>query len=143
MSALDDPARVLARLRHAAETAHGRRVLVDRDDLLAALDAAARPPAPLPDLDALTGHSPPPAVPGPVRSAVPTPVMPPPPGRGRRHVALTATVADGKRLARAAWESQPEERVKPHGAWDEADPALTWPTVQAAVRALELLVGEG
>lgn len=130
---------VAVRLRHLAETSPGRRVLVDRDDLLALLDAPRV--ADVPDLDALTGHEvaePVPTMPGHMPAPRASAPHQPPPGRGRGHIALAATIEDAKRLARAAWDTD-ENRVAEHGRFDVAEPGPTWAIVLAALAALQHL----
>jgi hypothetical protein len=147
------------RLRLAAERAGSGRVVVRTEDLLAVL-AEPVAPAAVPDLDELTGWEPPPDVPAdipasrePVSAAqqslrnniapIPTPRRAPS-GRGSRVVALSVDRASAKRLAEAAWMSQPDERVARFGSWRhicEQEPWTARGTVEAALRAIEHLAG--
>jgi hypothetical protein len=113
------------RLRLALAKSAGPRIVVSREDLEALIQAPPTPPRPE------------------IASAVPAQRSGPParPRRGGPVVALSATAEDAKRLARAAWDSDPN-RVAEHGRWEDADPALTWHTVQAAERAIRALLGE-
>lgn len=129
MTAVDGRAAV--RLRAAAESAPGKRVLVDVADLLAVL---VRPVEAAHDLDALTGQAPP---------ALPyrQPAEPAPP-RGSRFVTLAPSQADAERLARAAWETAEDGRRAEHGPFESADPFLVAGTVAAARRAIAFLLAE-
>jgi hypothetical protein len=77
-------------------------------------------------------------MPGPIPAPRP-PALQAPGGRGERVVAaFTATRPDARRLARAAWESDPD-RVAAHDGFDHAPAALRDGTIDAALRALQYL----
>ncbi|QYN41103.1 hypothetical protein K1T35_48050 (plasmid) [Pseudonocardia sp. DSM 110487] len=111
----------LLRLRLALERATGSRIVVARTDLEALIQQILT-------LHPETAHTVPPQCLSPRRRTPET----------RGVAAFAATTAAAKRLAAAAWDSDPD-RIAAHGQWVNADPALTWHTVQAAERTLRLL----
>lgn len=144
--------RELVRLRHAIERAGGPRIVVPVCDLEALLASPAPVTVRPVDLDG-PGEWAPEVEPGPEGPDQGQPDMPPDipaprgsvdaHGRGRRVVALSADRASAKRLAEAAWTSQPVERVAKHGPWQEICEQQPWMArelVDAALRAIEFLV---
>ncbi len=150
------------RLRLALKAAAGARVVVAVDDLLLLLaelhDVTERPPAPADpapvEVEDFDGFGMPVPSAGwdesrdrrgvPIDPQAPRPRVLQPPGpvvvpRGRAHVSPAATVEDAKLLARAAWDTCPE-RVQGHGKFDDAEPGITWSTVQAALAAIGAMV---
>lgn len=122
----------LLRIRKAVETASGRMLVVPVDDVAELLRIASRG-GELPDLDALTGGE-------PVDPVVPAPRQPP--GRVGWSVALAVTREDGARLARAAWEAQPD---RPSGwrPWSSLDDAEREALTRMAVVAIRSMSQAG